>query len=153
MQNKPNNNQPTNRVPTKFTNICTTIPTLIIINSTSNITNTLTLTDTIVQRHYHTVIMSCLWTIIYNNITVTSISMIILTLRCISQRTEAREMYNKLINKVPATKNNHKKKTNISITTSRCIGRKHEARGGNGETPATDRGDGMMGGGTPVDMR
>ena len=53
MQNKPNNNQPTNRVPTKFTNICTTIPTLIIINSTSNITNTLTLTDTIVQRHYH----------------------------------------------------------------------------------------------------
>ena len=110
MQNKPNNNQPTNRVPTKFTNICTTILTLIIINSTSNITNTLTLTDTIVQRHYHTVIMSCLWTIIYNNITVTSISMIILTLRCISQRTEAREMYNKLINKVPATKNNHKKK-------------------------------------------
>ena len=62
-------------------------------------------------------------------------------------------MYNKLINKVPATKNNHKKKTNISITTSRCIGRKHEARGGNGETPATDRGDGMMGGGTPVDVR
>ena len=110
MQNKPNNNQPTNRVPTKFTNICTTIPTLIIINSTSNITNTLTLTDTIVQRHYHTVIMSCLWTIIYNNITVTSISMIILTLRCISQRTEAREMYNKLINKVPATKNNQKTK-------------------------------------------
>ena len=34
--------------------------------------------------------------------------MIILTLRCISQKTEAREMYNKPINKIPATKNNHK---------------------------------------------
>ena len=35
------------------------------------------------------------------------------------------------------------------ILTSRCIGRKTEARGGNGEIPAAARGDGMMGGGTP----
>ena len=33
--------------------------------------------------------------------------------------------------------------------TSRCIGRKTEARGGNGEIPAAALGDGMMGGGTP----
>ena len=33
--------------------------------------------------------------------------------------------------------------------TSRCIGRKTEARGGNGEIPAAARGDGMIGGGTP----
>ena len=35
--------------------------------------------------------------------------MIILTLRCISQKTDAREMYNKPINKIPANKNNNKK--------------------------------------------
>ena len=35
------------------------------------------------------------------------------------------------------------------ILTSRCIGRKTEARGGKGEIPAAARGDGMMGGGTP----
>ena len=51
MQNKPNNNQPANRVPTMFINSCTTILTFIIINSTSNITNTLT--DTIVQKYYY----------------------------------------------------------------------------------------------------
>ena len=33
--------------------------------------------------------------------------------------------------------------------TSRCIGRKTEARGGKGEIPAAALGDGMMGGGTP----
>ena len=33
--------------------------------------------------------------------------------------------------------------------TSRCIGRKTEARGGNGEIPAAARGDGMIGGGIP----
>ena len=33
--------------------------------------------------------------------------------------------------------------------TSRCIGRKTEARGGRGEIPAAARGDGMIGGGTP----
>ena len=37
----------------------------------------------------------------------------------------------------------------IKMITSRCIGRKTEARGGKGEIPAAARGDGMMGGGTP----
>ena len=37
----------------------------------------------------------------------------------------------------------------ITMMTSRCIGRKTEARGGNGEIPAAALGDGMMGGGTP----
>ena len=39
----------------------------------------------------------------------------------------------------------------IIILTSKCIGRKTEARGGNGEMPAAARGDGMIGGGTPGD--